>query len=1162
MRLARAGGRESAPARRHPQDLRGRRAAGDPGSRPDRAVGPDGGAGRPVGLRQVDDAADGRRARGADRRHDPDRRPRRHQPAAGRARHRDGVPELRALPAHDRVREHGVRAAHQAPARGRDPQARRPPPPRASGSTPYLERRPKALSGGQRQRVAIGRAVVRAPKVFLFDEPLSNLDAKLRGDMRREIARIHQASKTTVDVRHPRSDRGDDARRHDRRAQGRRRPADRHAGRYLRAPGEPVRRRVLRHADDELPDRRPDRRPASARPRAAPASRSRSPRCAPRAARRRSATRADRADRRRDPARAAVARQQRRRRRAVGRGRDARGARRRGRAPPRVRGRPADGAHRRRLRAAPRRHRPGVARSEARSTCSTARRSCGCEVAMPSEAAARSREIAPLAPERTRAPSSTLGRPCELRPSSVPRPIARQPRLCRRSPPIADDRSRRRRRLFDAASDSASFRRRRRRRPVARDRDRPRAVGVRAPPAASCCGTPTTAPSATRSSCPRRAWNAAHPDQPLELVARAVRRVRRQADVARSPAATAPTCSSTRRIGSATGPTSGVIEPIEFWVDDARADRFSDEALAAMAYEGSLWGLPLAVKSLALYYRTDLVATPPRDDRRADRARAGDEGARAATRSPTRTSTSTATRRGCSASAARILDDDGELAIATPEAAAAMAFARDLVVDGIAPRRTPRGRWSRRLFNEGKAATVISGPWFVADIARGVPWKVATLPMVSATGKPAAPFLGAEGILMSARARDKDAAFAVMDALTSDVAAIERAKRARQVVPNSRAYDGSRDRRAIRCWSRSAPSSRTRSPMPKGAGDAHGVDAVQDRARRGARRPRRARRAAARRSSARSRATSRAAPRDQRASASCATSRSAPRVAILIATVAFVAVRNTRARRAPARARDARRRGASPRARPLPDVARRDRRRGDAVGQAPVPAPAPGPRGRRVARRSRPASGPRRQAVLRRREPLRSREHRRSAWPRVRRAARAMAPAARSPVAHARRRTRDRDRGHAAGPPGALPVPRDDRRARPRRRAVRRRRAGRRPGWPRRPRGLGRRASRRSRSRACCGRRGSPRPRSSCSPRALALAQRAQLTDRIAPGLRLHRTALGFLAPAALAMLVLVAAPFVIGLVLGFYDHHHGTWTFVGLDNFGEILSGGGRAAR
>ncbi len=66
------------------------------------------------------------------------------------------------------------------------------------GLETYLERRPKALSGGQRQRVAIGRAVVRQPKVFLFDEPLSNLDAKLRGEMRREIARIHKESNATA----------------------------------------------------------------------------------------------------------------------------------------------------------------------------------------------------------------------------------------------------------------------------------------------------------------------------------------------------------------------------------------------------------------------------------------------------------------------------------------------------------------------------------------------------------------------------------------------------------------------------------------------------------------------------------------------------------------------------------------------------------------------------------------------------------------------------------------------------------------------------------------------------------------------------------------------------------------------------------------------------
>ncbi len=64
--------------------------------------------------------------------------------------------------------------------------------------TAYLDRYPKALSGGQRQRVAMGRALVRHPKVFLFDEPLSNLDAKLRAQMRYEIRRIHDALDTTT----------------------------------------------------------------------------------------------------------------------------------------------------------------------------------------------------------------------------------------------------------------------------------------------------------------------------------------------------------------------------------------------------------------------------------------------------------------------------------------------------------------------------------------------------------------------------------------------------------------------------------------------------------------------------------------------------------------------------------------------------------------------------------------------------------------------------------------------------------------------------------------------------------------------------------------------------------------------------------------------------
>ena len=83
---------------------------------------------------------------------------------------------------------------------------------------PYLERKPKDLSGGQRQRVAIGRAIVRQPKVFLFDEPLSNLDAALSGQTRVELLRLARGLGRHHHLRHARPGGGDDDGRQDRRA--------------------------------------------------------------------------------------------------------------------------------------------------------------------------------------------------------------------------------------------------------------------------------------------------------------------------------------------------------------------------------------------------------------------------------------------------------------------------------------------------------------------------------------------------------------------------------------------------------------------------------------------------------------------------------------------------------------------------------------------------------------------------------------------------------------------------------------------------------------------------------------------------------------------------------------------------------------------------------
>lgn len=281
------------------------------------------------------------------------------------------------------------------------------------------------------------------------------------------------------------------------------------------------------------------------------------------------------------------------------------------------------------------------------------------------------------------------------------------------------------------------------------------------------------------------AWNQAHPDAPLTLVAVPYDAF---ADKLTSaiPNGNGPDLFiyGNDRLGD--WAASDLVAPIGYWLDAPTAARFGGATLAGLATGGRPFGLPLAVKSLALFYRTDLVPTPP------------------TTTDELVAMTPALQARGIYPLAyanvdlyghapwlhgygGQILDAGGAPSLASAPAADAAAFARRLIEQRVVP-ADASGTVVSTLFQEGKAAMAVSGPWFIGELRPDVPWRVTTLPTVSATGRPAAPLLGIEGVLMSARAHDRAAAYEIMAFLSSDEQAAARAVAARQVVPNRGAY--------------------------------------------------------------------------------------------------------------------------------------------------------------------------------------------------------------------------------------------------------------------------------------------------------------------------------------------------------------------------------------
>jgi maltose-binding protein MalE len=235
---------------------------------------------------------------------------------------------------------------------------------------------------------------------------------------------------------------------------------------------------------------------------------------------------------------------------------------------------------------------------------------------------------------------------------------------------------------------------------------------------------------------------------------------------------------------------SGHIEPVSTWARPDLLQEFYPETVRALVYKKSLYGLPLAFKSVVLFYNKELVPKPPRTDVELVAI------AKAHTDAPnkhyglvyenTLTYFNAPFIHGFGGS---ILDDRGNLGLLDPGTSAGLAFSRSLVEPhGVVPADV-NSNLVTSLFNTGRAALVISGPWFRGEIAPGVKWGVAVMPTVTSTGRKMAPYVASEAVMMSAKSEQKEEAFQVMRYLTTGKAARTRMEVGGQPVAHKASWD-------------------------------------------------------------------------------------------------------------------------------------------------------------------------------------------------------------------------------------------------------------------------------------------------------------------------------------------------------------------------------------